>query len=182
MPNRLTARPSELTISSCIMSPITGGSRMRWIASNTIKMLIRIRNRPLAKPDSVSTRVYPNGKRSSVGHNAITLAARPIKMAAQSKNMWIASLISPSELVHTPHTSWTPMNARLRHRNWKMRRESGFARIPDTMPRSCANVATVYMTASVSIVASVPGGMDAASFEPDWYECVRYHDVKYTGE
>jgi len=57
MPTRLTASPSELTTSSWDVF-ISGGSRSRWIASNTMKIEIRQRKRPLAKPERVSTREY----------------------------------------------------------------------------------------------------------------------------
>jgi hypothetical protein len=57
IPTKFTASPSELTTSSCDVF-ISGGSSSRWIASNTMKIEIKHRKRPLAKPDRVSTREY----------------------------------------------------------------------------------------------------------------------------
>ena len=87
MPNRLTKRPRVLTINSWAILFITGGSIMRCTASNRINTLINTRKTPLAKPDSVSTRLYPNGKSLLVFHDAMTLAIKPMKIAAQSKNI-----------------------------------------------------------------------------------------------
>lgn len=71
MPNKLTPSPSELTSSNWLVF-ISGGSilkrrvstsnsgpvvpYMRWMASKMIKIDIKMRNMPFAKPESVSMR------------------------------------------------------------------------------------------------------------------------------
>ncbi|CAD6962803.1 unnamed protein product [Tilletia laevis] len=71
-----------------------------------------IRKNPFATPESVSTREYPIVNVPSVLQFAITLVNRPMPTAAQSKNMWIASLIN--KFAQTSYASWQPLKASLR--------------------------------------------------------------------
>ena len=109
MPNKFTPKPRELTSSSWLVF-ISGGSRLehttnvmnglaqgkrithiRWIASNTINIEIKMRKIPLAKPDNVSILPYPYVNRSLAGQVAITEAINPTAIAMQSNAICIAS-------------------------------------------------------------------------------------------
>ena len=57
MPNKLTTRPNVLTIKSCVMLVMIGGSIMRCTASKRINPLISTRKMPVAKPYTISTRL-----------------------------------------------------------------------------------------------------------------------------
>lgn len=78
-----------------------GDTHNRWMASNTMKMEMRMRNMPFANPDKVSIRpklpkkiqcnvtpsialTYPYVNCSLGGHCAITDATRPTPIAMQS--------------------------------------------------------------------------------------------------
>lgn len=79
-----------------MLIPLNSGQALRktdirWIASNTMKIEMRMRKMPFANPDIVSIRPYPYVKRSFGGQVAITDANKPIAIAIQSKAMWMAS-------------------------------------------------------------------------------------------
>jgi hypothetical protein len=57
------------------------------MASKMMKMEMRMRNMPFAKPDNVSIRPYPYVKRSFGSQVAMTEAMRPTPIAMQSKAM-----------------------------------------------------------------------------------------------
>ena len=69
----------------------SGDTYIRWIASKTINIEIKMRKIPFANPDSVSILPYPYVNRSLAGQVAITDAISPTAMAIQSNAICIAS-------------------------------------------------------------------------------------------
>ena len=66
-------------------------TNIRWMASNTINIEIKMRNIPFANPESVSILPYPYVNRSLAGQVAITEAISPTAIAIQSNAICIAN-------------------------------------------------------------------------------------------
>jgi len=152
MPNRLMTNPKELTKRSWLVF-ISGGSRLRqdklarakprgWhrsayrrcVASKIMKIEIRSRKMPFAKPESVSILPYlkhrstprrigpendgkitnPYVNLSLGGHVAMMDANRPTPIAIQSKPMWIATWVNVTNRPRYQNCGHVPSDIRPR--------------------------------------------------------------------
>ncbi|CAN7941727.1 unnamed protein product, partial [Ixodes hexagonus] len=64
----------------------------------------------IAETDTTNI-LYPKGKVREAARLASRAAASPMTSAEQSNSMWKPSEMSPSELVHIPYRSSTPVNS-----------------------------------------------------------------------